>query len=157
MLDPSIGKEEFGLRSVFWPEQYPRDQFWFFWSGEVAENTVRWFDSQNLPTGSVVIDTFGLARMWLASERPDQFVVRSDYDFFDKLNNPAETGVKYILVPRPMGLGKLDAVNIRYPTLWNTGAGIGTLVMTVTGPTGGSQFRIFRIHDRPANPPPPKP
>ncbi|MDG5486544.1 hypothetical protein [Mycolicibacterium gadium] len=157
MLDPSIGKEEFGLRSVFWPEQYPRDQFWFFWSGEVAENTVRWFDSQNLPTGSVVIDTFGLARMWLASERPDQFVVRSDYDFFDKLNNPAETGVKYILVPRPMGLGKLDAVNIRYPTLWNTGAGIGTLVMTVTGPTGGPQFRIFRIHDRPANPPPPTP
>lgn len=157
MLDPSIGREEFGLRSVLWPEEYPRDQFWFFWSGEVAENTVRWFDSQNLPTGSVVIDTFGLARMWLASDRPDQFVVRSDYDFFDKLNNPAETGVKYILVPRPMGLGKLDAVNIRYPTLWNTGAGIGTLVMTVTGPTGGAQFRIFRIHDKPAGPPPPRP
>jgi len=157
MLDPSVGKEEFGLRSVFWPEEYPRDKFWFFWSGEVAENTVRWFDSQNLPTGSVVIDTFGLSRMWLASERPDQFVVRSDYDFFDKLNNPAEMGVKYVLVPRPMGLGKLDAVNIRYPDLWNDGGGIGTLVMTVTGPTGGPQFRIFRIHDKPANPPPPKP
>lgn len=152
MLDPSIGKEEYGIRSVFWPEQYPRDEFWFFWSGEVAENTVRWFDSQNLPPGSVVIDTFGLARMWLASERPDQFVVRSDYDFFDKLNNPAEMGVRYILAPRPVGLGKLDAVNIRYPTLWNTGAGIGTLVMTVTGPSGGPQFRIFRVHDRPAEP-----
>ena len=156
MLDPSIGKEEYGLRSVLWPEEYPRDKFWFFWSGEVAENTVRWFDSQNLPTGSVVMDTFGLARMWLASERPDQFVVRSDYDFFDKLNNPAEMGVKYILVPRPSGLGELDAVNIRYPTLWNTGAGIGTLVMTVTGPSGGAQFRIFRIHDQPAEPAPPR-
>jgi hypothetical protein len=154
MLDPSIGKEEYGLRSVFWPEQYPREKFWFFWSGEVAENTVSWFDSQNLPTGSVLIDTFGLARMWLASERPDQFVVRSDYDFFDKLNNPAEMGVRYMLVPRPVGLGKLDAVNIRYPTMWNTGAGIGTLVMTVTGPSGGPQFRIFRIHDRPAEPSP---
>ncbi|MGE2689227.1 hypothetical protein [Mycolicibacterium pulveris] len=148
MLDPSIGKEEYGIRSVLWPEQYPRDSFWFFWSGEVAENTVRWFDSQNLPAGSVVMDTFGLARMWLASEHPEQFVVRSDYDFFDKLNHPAETGVRYILVPRPSGLGELDAVNIRYPTLWNTGAGIGTLVMTVTGPTGGAQFRIFRIYDR---------
>lgn len=148
MLDPSVGKEEHGLRSLLWPEQFPRDTFWFFWSGEVAENTVRWFDNQNLPPGSVVMDTFGLARMWLASERPDQFVVRSDYDFFDKLNHPAETGVRYILVPRPSGLGELDAVNIRYPTLWNTGAGIGTLVMTVTGPTGGPQFRIFRIYDR---------
>ncbi|MGE2722814.1 hypothetical protein [Mycolicibacterium celeriflavum] len=153
MLDPSIGKEEYGLRSVFWPEEYPRDKFWFFWSGEVAENTVRWFDSQNLPTGSVLMDTFGLARMWLASDRPDQFVVRSDYDFFDKLNHPAEMGVRYILVPRPSGLGELDAVNIRYPTLWNDGAGIGTLVMTVTGPSGGPQFRIFRLHDRQEEPP----
>ncbi|WNG88242.1 hypothetical protein C6A87_003005 [Mycobacterium sp. ITM-2016-00317] len=148
MLNPAIGKEEYGLRSVLWPEQYPPSEFWYFWSGEIAENTVRWFDDQDLPDGSVLMDTFGLARMWLASEDPHQFVVRSDYDFFDKLNQPSESGLRYILVPRPSGLGKLDAVNIRYPTIWDDGAGIGTLVMTVTGPNGGQQFRILRVHPR---------
>lgn len=146
MMDPDIGKEEFGLRSALWPDEYPPSGFWFYWSGEIAENTVRWFDEQELPEGSVLMDTFGLARMWLASERPDQFVVRSDYDFFEKLNNPTESGLRYILVPRPSGLGELDAVNIRYPTMWDDGAGIGTLAMTVTGPNGGAQFRIFRVH-----------
>jgi hypothetical protein len=148
MLNPDIGREEYGLRSALWPEKYPPSEFWFYWSGEIAENTVGWFDDQDLPDGSVLMDTFGLARMWLASARPHQFVVRSDYDFFDKLNNPAATGVQYILVPRPLGFGKLDAVNIRYPDIWDTGAGIGTLVMTVTGPNGGAQFRIFRVHPR---------
>jgi hypothetical protein len=148
MLNPNIGKEEFGLRSVLWPEKYPPSEFWFFWSGEIAENTVGWFDDQDLPDGSVLMDTFGLARMWLASDRPHQFVVRSDYDFFEKLNDPSESGLRYILVPRPSGLGKLDAVNVRYPTIWDDGAGIGTLVMTVTGPNGGEQFRILRVHPR---------
>lgn len=148
MLNPNIGKEEYGLRSALWPERYPTSEFWFYWSGEIADNTVGWFDDQDLPDGSVLMDTFGLARMWLASDRPRQFVVRSDYDFFDKLNNPAGTGVQYILVPRPTGFGKLDAVNVRYPDIWDTGAGIGTLVMTVTGPNGGAQFRIFRVHPR---------
>jgi hypothetical protein len=152
-----IGREEYGLRSALWPEKYPPSEFWFYWSGEIAENTVGWFDDQDLPDGSVLMDTFGLARMWLASARPHQFVVRSDYDFFDKLNNPAATGVQYILVPRPLGFGKLDAVNVRYPDIWDTGAGIGTLVMTVTGPNGGAQFRIFRVHppaETGATPPP---
>lgn len=148
MMDPNIGKEEFGLRSALWPDRYPPSGFWFYWSGEIAENTVRWFDDQDLPDGSVLMDTFGLARMWLASERPHQFVVRSDYDFFEKLNNPSETGLRYILVPRPSGLGELDAVNIRYPTMWDDGAGVGTLMMTVTGPNGGAQFRIFGVHPR---------
>lgn len=148
MMDPNIGKEEFGLRSALWPDRYPPSGFWFYWSGEIAENTVRWFDDQDLPDGSVLMDTFGLARMWLATENPHQFVVRSDYDFFEKLNNPSESGLRYILVPRPSGLGELDAVNIRYPTMWEDGAGVGTLVMTVTGPNGGAQFRIFRVHPR---------
>lgn len=145
MLNPAIAKEEYGIRSAFWPEQYPRDTFWFYWLGDVAQNTARWFDDQNLPEGSVLVDTFGLARIWLFSDRSEQFVIRSDFDFFAKLNQPWEKGVQYILVPRPTGFGSLDAVNVRYPDLWDSGAGIAVLAMTVLGPGGTPQFRLYRV------------
>ncbi|MBR7191534.1 glycosyltransferase family 39 protein [Gordonia sp. SCSIO 19800] len=145
MLNPALGKEEYGLRSAFWPDRHPPSEFWFYWFGEVSGNVAAWLDSQNLPEGSVLVDTFGVSRVWLESERPEQFVVRSDFDFFAKLNAPAEQGVQYILTQRPTGLGSLDAINVRYPTLWDDGAGIATVAMTVTTPTGKPQFRIYRI------------
>ncbi len=145
MLNPALGKEEYGLRSAFWPDRHPPSEFWFYWFGEVSGNVAAWLDSQNLPEGSVLVDTFGVSRVWLESERPEQFVVRSDFDFFAKLNAPAEQGVQYILTQRPTGLGSLDAINLRYPTLWDDGAGIATVAMTVTTPTGKPQFRIYRI------------
>ncbi|WP_435084239.1 ArnT family glycosyltransferase [Gordonia hongkongensis] len=145
MLNPALGKEEYGLRSAFWPDRHPPSEFWFYWFGEVSGNVATWLDSQNLPEGSVLVDTFGVSRVWLESERPEQFVVRSDFDFFAKLNAPAEQGVQYILTQRPTGLGSLDAINVRYPTLWADGAGIATVAMTVTTPTGKPQFRIYRI------------
>ncbi len=145
MLTPSLGKEEHGLRSAFWPDRYPPSEFWFYWFGDVSRNVAGWFDNQALPPGSVLVDTFGISRIWLFSDRPEQFVVRSDYDFFAKLNQPRAQGVQYILTPRPTGLGRLDAINVRYPTLWDDGAGIATLEMTVTSPSGTPQFRIYRI------------
>ncbi|OUC77812.1 glycosyltransferase family 39 protein [Gordonia lacunae] len=145
MLTPSLGKEEYGLRSAFWPDRHPPSEFWFYWFGDVSRNVAGWFDDQALPPGSVLVDTFGISRIWLFSDRPEQFVVRSDYDFFAKLNQPQRQGVQYILTPRPTGLGRLDAINVRYPTLWDDGAGIATLEMTVTSPSGTPQFRIYRI------------
>ncbi|ANY25867.1 hypothetical protein BCM27_06275 [Gordonia terrae] len=145
MLTPSLGKEEYGLRSAFWPDRYPSSEFWFYWFGDVSRNVAGWFDDQALPPGSVLVDTFGISRIWLFSDRPEQFVVRSDYDFFAKLNEPRAQGVQYILTPRPTGLGRLDAINVRYPTLWDDGAEIATLEMTVTSPSGTPQFRIYRI------------
>ncbi len=146
MLTPSLGKEEYGLRSAIWPDEYPPSEFWFYWFGDVSRNVAGWFDDQALPPGSVLVDTFGISRIWLFSDRPEQFVVRSDFDFFAKLNEPQAQGVQYILTPRPTGLGRLDAVNVRYPTLWDDGAKIASLEMTVTSPSGTPQFRIYRIN-----------
>ncbi|QIK50167.1 glycosyltransferase family 39 protein [Gordonia terrae] len=145
MLNPALGKEEYGLRSAFWPDRYPPSDFWFYWFGDVSGNVAAWLDDQHLPEGSVLVDTFGVSRVWLESEHPEQFVVRSDFDFFAKLNQPVEQGVQYILTQRPTGLGSLDAINVRYPTLWDDGAGIATVAMTVTTPTGKPQFRLYRI------------
>ncbi|MEP9390757.1 glycosyltransferase family 39 protein [Gordonia sp. VNK1] len=145
MLSPGIAKEEYGLRSAFWPQRYPPDTYWFYWFGDVSRNVARWLDDQHLPDGSVLVDTFGLARIWLYSDRPQQFVIRSDFDFFPKLNNPATRGVQYILSQRPTGLGALDAINVRYPGMWDDGAQIATAAMTVVGPDGRPQLRIYRV------------
>jgi hypothetical protein len=148
MLTPAIGKEEFGLRSAIWPDRYPRSEHWLYWTDDMAQATAKWFDEQNSPPGSVLVDTFSLGKTWLASDHPQQFVVRSDYDFFAKLNAPQCTGVRFILVPPPSGLGELDAINVRYPGLWKDGAGIATLLMKVTNPQGYEQFRIYRVIDQ---------
>lgn len=145
MLTPAVGKEEYGLRSIIWPDRYPKSDHWLYWTTEMANATAQWFDNQHLPPGSVLVDTFALGETWLASENPRQFVVRSDFDFFDKLNAPLKTGVRYILVPKPSGLGDLDAINIRYPTMWQDGGGIASLTMKVANPQGYEQFRIYWV------------
>ncbi|MCV7177132.1 hypothetical protein [Mycolicibacterium sphagni] len=146
MMNPAIGKEEFGVRAVIWPDRYSKAEHWAFWGGELSRNTAAWFDNQNLPDGSVLVDTFSLAKTWLASNHPKQFTIRSDYDFFDKVNSPLDSGVHYLLVPKPAGLGKLDAINLRYPTMWSDGAGLATLALSVVNPQGFEQFRIYKIN-----------
>ena len=146
MFTPAVGKEEYGLRSAFDPEGYPETTHWFYWLGDISQNLAKWLDAQNLPDGSVVMDTFGMSRIWLFSSHPKQFVVRSDLDFLRKLNEPARSGVRFIISTRPTGLGLLDAVNLRYPTLWNDGAGIATLAMTIADPNGTPMFRIYQIN-----------
>ncbi|MCX2932718.1 hypothetical protein ORI20_20810 [Mycobacterium sp. CVI_P3] len=146
MMNPAIGKEEFGVRAVIWPNRYSKSEHWAFWGGELSRNTAVWFDNQNLPDGSVLVDTFSLAKTWLASNHPKQFTIRSDYDFFDKVNSPLTNGVRYILVPKPTGLGELDAINLRYPTMWVDGAGLATLALSVVNPQGFEQFRIYQIN-----------
>ncbi len=146
MMNPAIGKEEFGVRALIWPDRYSKAEHWAFWGGELSRNTAEWFDNQNLPDGSVLVDTFSLAKTWLASDHPKQFTIRSDYDFFDKVNAPLDTGVRYILVPKPTGLGELDAINLRYPTMWADGASLATLALSVVNPQGFEQFRIYQVN-----------
>lgn len=146
MLDPAIGDQgpQQGLRSLIWPEQCPRSQNSLFQAFEDDRNIAAWLDAQNLPPASVLSDTFQSWSIWLASDRPDQFVITSDLDFARALNSPHEFGIRYILVSDPVADGGADAVNRRYPTLWSDGAGLGTLQMTVTGPGGKERWKIYR-------------
>jgi hypothetical protein len=66
-----------------------------------------------------------------ASRHPKTFVVPSDPDFTELLNSPTENGIKYRLVVPPTGRGKSDVLNMRYPTLYDTGAEIATLELEI--------------------------
>lgn len=103
-----------------------------------------YLDLLQLPDGAVLMDSAYAWGPWLSSAHPTQFVVNSDYDFKAALNRPWVHQVKYFLVSNPANTDA-DAINVRYPTLWNDGAGFSRLVYTVYGPTGGEYFRLFEI------------
>jgi hypothetical protein len=105
-------------------------------------------DQLNLPNSSVITDTvYGFAVV-VASQRPKIFVVPSDPDFTRLLNDPAGQGVKYLLAVPPTGRGVSDAVNQRYPTLYETGADIATLALEIPN-DGDSQptWRLYRVNE----------
>ncbi|MBJ8346878.1 glycosyltransferase family 39 protein [Antrihabitans sp. YC2-6] len=104
-----------------------------------------YLDAKELPPGSILTDTvYGFAVI-AASSRPEQFVVPSDEDFTEVLNDPGGYGVRYILTVPNRGRGESDAVNRRYPTIWENGAGVGTLSIEV--PNDGADQPVWRVFE----------
>lgn len=151
MADERIGNQQlqFGLRSLVDPERYPPEEQWYRRLMVNDRALADYFDRKRLPDGAVLMDTFNTWGVWLASDRPRQFVITSDYDFAAALNRPWDFGVRYIVASNP-NISNADALNLRYPTLWQDGAGLGTLVHSVYGATGDERFRIYRTTGRPA-------
>jgi hypothetical protein len=90
------------------------------------------------------MDTFTSWLIWLAADNPKQFVVTSDYDFTTALNRPWDYGVRYIVVSNP-GSSATNAIQLRYPSMWADGAGIGKLVYSVDDSTGQKRWRVYRV------------
>ncbi|GLP77320.1 hypothetical protein TUM20983_44300 [Mycobacterium antarcticum] len=106
----------------------------------------RYLENLDLPESSVITDTvYGFA-VTAASTQPKTFVVPSDPDFVPLLNDPQNNGVRYLLAVPPTGRGISDALNVRYPTLYETGANIATLELEIPN-DGDSQpnWRLYRV------------
>ena len=107
-----------------------------------------YLDGLDLPESSVITDTvYGFAVV-AASGRPKTFVVPSDPDFTALLNDPVGQGVEYLLAVPPTGRGISDALNVRYPTLYDTGADVATLELEIPN-DGDSQptWRLYRVNE----------
>ena len=107
-----------------------------------------YLDDLDLPDGSVLADTVLAFGVVTASDNPKQFVITSDTDFVKILNNPSESGVEYILTVPNEERGVADAINRRYPTMYETGSGgIGALVIEVEndGGTVPPNWRLYRL------------
>jgi len=109
-------------------------------------DVARYLDDQQLPAGSVITDTlFGYAVV-AASSNPRQFVIPSDSDFVNALNDPAAHHVRYLLTVPDSGRGTTDAINRRYPTIYANGADAGILELEF--PNSGSDqpaYRLYRV------------
>jgi hypothetical protein len=112
---------------------------WHVGGAEIA-NTI---DSLAFPRGSVLLDSFDGFPIIVNSSRPDQFVITSDRDFLATLADPAAFGVRYILVPRPVGNTQLDAVGQRFPDAYRDGDGVGRLIRDFTRPE--YSWRLYEV------------
>lgn len=104
-------------------------------------------ETLDLPEASVITDTvYGFAIL-AASNEPRTFVIPSDPDFTELLNDPAAGGIRYLLAVPNEGRGVSDALNKRYPTLYDTGADIATLELEIPN-DGDSQpdWRLYRVN-----------
>lgn len=164
-LDYRIGNQplQFGLTSLLFPQRLGEDpeQVWYRRSMVEDRLLAAHLDRLRLGDGAVLMDTFNTWGVWMSSSRPKQFIISSDYDFKAAVNRPWEHGVQYLLVSSP-AISDADALNVRYPTLWADGAGIGDLVYVVYGTGGEERFRLYRMTGPPqalldadeADPPP---
>ena len=85
--------------------------------------------NENVKDGKVILDDFmGFSIVYL-SRNTNLFVETIDSDFQDRLENlNYDPEIKYILAHEPGGTGRLDAINIMYPTMFENGANMAVLV-----------------------------
>ncbi|WP_308115731.1 glycosyltransferase family 39 protein [Rhodococcus sp. BP-241] len=143
LLQPSLSPQQYALGQLLSRQRSDEAQriiASFSTERGLADN----LDAQDLPDGSVLVDSvYGFAIV-AASRHPKQFVVPSDEDFTTVLNDPAEAGVRLMLTVPNSGRGESDALNRRYPTIWENGAEVGSLVVEV--PNDGADQPVWRIY-----------
>ncbi|MFW0795183.1 glycosyltransferase family 39 protein [Gordonia sp. CPCC 205515] len=149
MRSPKYAPQEFAFNSLVRPDPDAVDQRTLdakkvLRSFSTERAIAQYLDRMNLPDGSVLTDTvYGFAVV-AQSARPKQFVIPSDQDFTEILNDPAAHGVRFLLSVPNEGRGTSDALNIRFPTLYETGAGVGALIMEA--PNQGTDLPDWRIY-----------
>ncbi|MGV9714185.1 glycosyltransferase family 39 protein [Gordonia sp. NPDC003424] len=151
MTSPKYAPQEYELTAVVVPRPDSTDQTYLD-ASRVARSfsTERalseYLDSLGLPDGSILCDTvYGFAVV-VRSARPKQYVIPSDQDFTNILNDPAANGVQYMLAVPNEGRGVSDALNTRFPTLYENGAGIGSLVLEARNQGADlPKWRLYRV------------
>ena len=102
--------------------------------------------------GVVLTDTFLSYPIVLQSSNPDGFLITSDREFANVVEEPSSE-VDAILVPEPTGLGRYDAINSTYPTLWADGAEWAEFVTEFETPfedaSPGSRWRLYEVTGSP--------
>lgn len=152
MRQPRYAPQEYALGAVLAPRpdsvsDREATELRIAASFSTEREIAHYLDDLALPEGSVIVDTeYGFAVV-AASHRPKTFVVPSDFDFVTDLDEPARNGIKYLLAVPRVGRGAVDALNLHYPTLYDTGADIATLELEI--PNNGENqpnWRLYRVN-----------
>src|SRR5664279_1598036 len=100
-----------------------------------------YLDQLNPGEGTVLTDSQYAFPIISSSENPRTFVISSDFDFQASVDDPAGQNIKYLLVRAD---SSADAVQIKWPTVYDDGAGIATLVRTWDGV--GGHWRLYHMN-----------
>lgn len=153
MAQPEYAPQEYGLAAVLAPDPddvseraatEQRIARTFATERRIAE----YLETLDLPDSSVITDTVYGFGIIAASAQPRTFVIPSDPDFTELLNDPTANGVRYLLSVPPVGRGTSDALNLRYPTLYDAGAEVATLELEIPNDGDGQpDWRLYRVND----------
>ncbi len=124
---------------------------------KVAISSYKWvkgtgasIDAMHLPNGSIVVNNANrcIPELVTRSSDPRVFVIPNDRDFARILADPLTFHAHYLLLPKPSA-APADSIDLLYPTLFKSGAGISHLVTTF--PAGGRcvEFLLYRVTGHP--------
>ncbi|BBI30706.1 glycosyltransferase family protein [Cohnella abietis] len=97
--------------------------------------------NENLSDQMILTDSFSSFRIIMGSKHPKNYVITSDHDFKDSLEKPTEHKIDYILLPNPQAVLSLDAVNQKYPNLYDQGAEWATLYKEFNG-----YWKLYKVN-----------
>ncbi|PQE00254.1 ABC transporter [Mycobacterium sp. EPG1] len=150
---PAYAPQEYALGAVLRPDPDdtgPRkdEQRRIAATFSTERELAQYLDGLGLPPGSVITDTMYGFAVVVASRKPKTFVVPSDRDFVKLLNTPSAYGIRYLLAVPNTGRGTADALNLRYPTLYDTGSDVATLELEIPN-SGANQpnYRLYRVNE----------
>lgn len=153
MAQPKYAPQEYALGAILNPDPYNvtdrkaiehRIARTFATERKIAQ----YLENLNLPDSSVITDTVYGFGILAASSRPRVFVIPSDPDFTELLNDPPANGIRYLLAVPRTGRGTADALNVRYPTLYDTGAEVATLELEIPNDGDGQpDWRLYRVNE----------
>jgi hypothetical protein len=145
MQSSAYGLQEHQLAGVVHPardqagERQTRRQF-------VTERALAaYLDQLRLPRGAVLLDVLDGFPIVLASENPAQFVIPSDRDFALVVGDPLRHHVRYLLTIPPVGRGAVDALNQRFPGIYDTGAQVATVVLQADADGPNPGWRLYAL------------
>ena len=146
MLNPAIGVEEsdqigFIFKShpsasnLVYPHAYPQ-------SLALGRQLV----NLQLPNGNILVDNSVacVPIIVVTSSQPKLFVIPNDRDFQRILADPISFHTHYILEANPSSAPN-TAMNLEYPSLWNTGAGFTKQVRQFPARAACPEFRLFHV------------
>jgi hypothetical protein len=147
MMNPRVSNlEAYRMAAVFRRDGVSPRKLLALHGYQTEREVATYLDALTLPKGSVLVDTFIGSAIVLNSSREQQFVITSDRDFQVSLSDPQGSGIRYVLVPPPAGLGTLDAVNRAYPGFYESGDGLGVLVREFVNQGDASRdWRLYRV------------
>lgn len=153
MAQPKYAPQEYGLGAVLNPDPYnvterKAIEHQIARTFKTERQIARYLENLDLPDSSVITDTVYGFGILAASSRPRVFVIPSDPDFTELLNDPSANGIRYLLAVPATGRGTADALNVRYPTLYETGAEVATLELEIPNDGDGQpDWRLYRVNE----------
>ncbi|MCY9513104.1 hypothetical protein [Paenibacillus apiarius] len=110
---------------------------------EVDRQVARYLDSE-LQRDIILMDSYSAYYVILSSEQPSRFIITSDSNFRESLEDPRASGVDYILSPKPDSSSALSADNRLYPQFYERGAEWCELYKEF-GDEDGGRWRIYKV------------